>query len=144
MEITEVNYIEKVKEFHKLFGHPIGEPLCEPELNTTILRYNLLQEELSELASAIMKKNGLEVLDALVDLQYVLSGTVVAFGFHGLFDEAFKEVHASNMSKLGEDGKPILREDGKVLKGENYFKPKLGEIIKKHLDARDNQSKLNL
>jgi predicted HAD superfamily Cof-like phosphohydrolase len=144
MEIMENRYIEAVTEFHKTFGHPIGSRKNEPDLKLTILRYNLLQEEVTELATALMNRDGEEVLDALVDIQYILSGTVVAFGLQQMFDEAFEEVHASNMSKLGEDGKPIYREDGKILKGPNYFKPDLGKIIDRHFNAETNQGELNL
>jgi len=143
METTENKYIEKVKEFHKVFNHPIGKTLSTPSVDLTSLRYNLLQEELAEFATALLHKDGEGVLDALVDLQYVLSGTIVAFGLHEVFDASFDEVHASNMSKLGEDGKPIYREDGKILKGPNYFKPDLGKVIKTVLDARSNQNEID-
>jgi predicted HAD superfamily Cof-like phosphohydrolase len=140
----ENRYIEAVKTFHRTFGHPIGDNMETPDSELTSLRYNLLQEEVAELATALIHKNGLEVLDALVDIQYILSGTVVAFGLQEMFDECFEEVHSSNMSKLGADGKPIYREDGKVLKGPNYFKPNLKKIIKRHRDASTKQKRIDL
>jgi len=143
MENTENRYIEAVKEFHNKFGHPIGKFGEEPDTSVTTLRFELLHEELGELATALIKKDGTEVVDALVDLQYVLSGTVVAFGLQDLFAESFEEVHASNMSKLGENGKPIYREDGKILKGPNYFKPRLCDIIKDHLNKKDAQNNID-
>lgn len=122
--------IEQVKQFHDAFGVPT--PAC-PDITQGIvndLRIDLLREELKELEDAIEAIDEVAVLDALTDLQYVLDGAYLALGFSKYKDAAFAEVQASNMSKLGEDGKPICREDGKILKGANYFKPNLQKILK--------------
>ena len=123
--------LEQVQEFHETYGLPVKDA---PDLGcaqTNELRVNLIAEELEELQQAIADNDPLEVLDALIDLQYVLDGAFLSFGLHDVKDEAFNEVHRSNMSKLGADGKPIRREsDGKVMKGPNYFKPDLSQFIR--------------
>lgn len=123
--------LEQVQEFHETYGlsvHAGPDLSCE---KTKALRVNLLQEELNELKEALQNDDPLETLDALIDLQYVLDGAFLSFGLHDVKEAAFAEVHRSNMSKLGEDGKPIRRpEDGKVMKGPNYFKPDLAQFIK--------------
>lgn len=123
--------LEMVQEFHDTYGLPVhGEPNLSCE-QTKQLRINLLQEELNELKEALENNDKLETLDALIDLQYVLDGAFLSFGLQAVKQAAFDEVHRSNMSKLGEDGKPIRRpEDGKVMKGPNYFKPDLAQFIK--------------
>lgn len=122
--------LEQVTEFHETYGLPVRaeqDISCE---QTKALRINLLAEELDELKEALANNDTLETLDALIDLQYVLDGALISFGLHHVKDAAFEEVHRSNMSKLGEDGKPIRRpEDGKVMKGPNYFKPDLAQFI---------------
>ena len=98
---------------------------------TNKLRLNLLQEEVDELKEALANGDTVEALDALTDIQYVLDGAYLSLGLHKLKDAAFSEVQRSNMSKLGEDGKPIRREeDGKILKGPNYFAPDLKAVLK--------------
>ena len=94
----------------------------------TKLRYELIEEELQELKEAIDKKDIKEVADALTDILYVTYGAGHAFGID--LDKCFEEVQNSNMSKLGEDGKPIYNESGKVMKGPNYFKPNLNQFLK--------------
>lgn len=94
------------------------------------LRLALITEELAELAQAADERDAESALDALCDLQYVLDGTVLAFGMDGVADEAFRRVHASNMSKLGDDGKPIRNEFGKVTKGPYYVPVSLGDLVK--------------
>ena len=119
----------KVGEFMKTFGQEVKN---KPSLSTekiNQLRISLIQEELSELKEAMDNKDLLEVADALTDLLYVTYGAGHAFGID--LDKCFDEVQNSNMSKLGEDGKPIYNEFGKVMKGPNYFKPNLGKFIKK-------------
>ena len=118
----------KVGEFMKTFGQEVKN---KPSLSTekiNQLRISLIQEELSELKEAMDNKDLLEVADALTDLLYVTYGAGHAFGID--LDKCFDEVQNSNMSKLGEDGKPIYNEFGKVMKGPNYFKPNLGKFIK--------------
>lgn len=128
---------KKVLEFNKAFGLVTNEEPTLSEFKETYLRYNLMEEELSEYKEGLSigfhtdKDKGLnEVLDALVDMQYVLDGMIVHHGLQHVFEESYNEVHASNMSKL-EDGKAIYREDGKVLKGKDYFKPNLEKILNK-------------
>ncbi|MEM7679969.1 MAG: nucleoside triphosphate pyrophosphohydrolase family protein [Pseudomonadota bacterium] len=123
--------LEQVQEFHETYGLPVKDAPDLSDAQTNELRINLLAEELEELQDAIKDNDIVEVLDALIDLQYVLDGAFLSFGLHDVKDVAFAEVHASNMSKLGEDGKPIRREgDGKVMKGPNYFKPNMAQFIK--------------
>lgn len=120
---------EIVQEFHESFGHPVGVVLPPVgDMNPLLrLRLRLLEEELGELIEACERKPTRYVLKELADLQYVLSGFAVTYGLP--LNEAFLRVHESNMSKLGEDGKPIYREDGKVLKGPNYQPPDLSDLV---------------
>lgn len=123
--------LEQVREFHETYELPVRDAPYLSCAQTNELRINLLAEELEELQDAIKDNDPVEVLDALVDLQYVLDGAFLSFGLHDVKESAFNEVHRSNMSKLGEDGKPIRREgDGKVMKGPNYFKPDLTQFVK--------------
>jgi predicted HAD superfamily Cof-like phosphohydrolase len=120
----------KVGEFMKTFGQEVKN---KPSFSTdkiNQLRVSLIQEELDELKEAMSNNDLLEVADALTDLLYVTYGAGHAFGIN--LDKCFEEVQNSNMSKLGEDGKPIYNEFGKVMKGPNYFKPNLGKFIKKN------------
>lgn len=118
---------EKVEEFHRTYGQEVLVTPQFPDKKIQELRAFLIAEELEELVDAINKKDIVEVADALTDLLYVVYGAGHAFGID--LDETFAEVHRSNMSKLGEDGKPIRREDGKVLKGPNYTPPDLKSIL---------------
>lgn len=128
--------LEHVQEFHDTYGLPV---LHTPDISnekTNTLRINLLAEELGELKDALDQGDMVETLDALIDLQYVLDGAFLSFGLQSVKQAAFDEVHRSNMSKLGEDGKPIVREsDGKILKGPNYFKPDISQFIETKKDA---------
>ena len=128
--MSDKTTIECVAEFHRSFGLPVSETVNISDGKVNQLRINLLQEELDELKEALADGDLVEVLDALTDLQYVLDGAVLSFGLQGVKDAAFNEVHRSNMSKLGADGKPIYREgDGKVLKGPDYFKPDIAQFV---------------
>ena len=118
---------EKVKKFMKTFGQEVKEKPEFPSERITSLRYDLIKEELEELQDAIDKKDIKEVADALTDILYVTYGAGHAFGIN--LDKCFQEVQSSNMSKLGEDGKPIYNEKGKVMKGPNYFKPDLNKFV---------------
>ncbi len=123
--------LQQVQEFHETYGLPVENAPHISDEKTNLLRINLLAEELDELKEALEQGDMVETLDALIDLQYVLDGAFLSFGLHDVKDAAFNEVHRSNMSKLGEDGKPIRREsDGKVMKGPNYFKPDMAQFIK--------------
>ena len=119
---------QKVKNFMMAFGQEVkSEPSFSNE-KINELRYNLIKEELDELKIAMDNKDLLEVADALTDILYVTYGAGHAFGIN--LDKCFKEVQNSNMSKLGNDGKPIYNDKGKVMKGPNYFKPDLSKFIK--------------
>ena len=123
--------LNKLKEFHSTYGHPIeSEPTTQTQ-EMAELRYKLAKEELDEYLEANRNDDPIEVADALADQLYILLGTMLVHGMHDVIEDVFNEVHRSNMSKLGEDGKPILREDGKVMKGPNYTRPELGSIISK-------------
>ena len=118
----------KVGTFMKTFGQEVKR---EPSFSTekiNKLRIDLIKEELQELTEAMNNKDLLEVADALTDILYVTYGAGHAFGID--LDKCFEEVQNSNMSKLGDDGKPIYNDNGKVMKGPNYFKPDLKKIIK--------------
>ena len=117
----------KVKTFMKTFGQEvkIKPSFSSDKINT--LRYDLIKEELEELKIAMENKDLLEVADALTDILYVTYGAGHAFGID--LDKCFEEVQNSNMSKLGEDGKPIYNESGKVMKGPKYFKPDLAKFV---------------
>ena len=118
---------EKVGLFMKTFGQEVKEKAEFPSDKITSLRYDLISEELSELKEAINNKDIKEVADALTDILYVTYGAGHAFGIN--LDKCFEEVQNSNMSKLGEDGKPIYNDKGKVMKGPNYFKPNLNKFV---------------
>jgi len=122
----ETNF-EKVENFMRAFGQEIKPAPELAEFNTAELRVELISEELDELCTAIDNDDIVEIADALTDLLYVVYGAGHAYGID--LDECFNEVHDSNMSKLGEDGKPIYREDGKVLKGPKYFAPDLEKVM---------------
>ena len=119
---------EKVKIFMETFGQEVKNKssLSSDKINS--LRLSLIQEELDELNKAIQDKDIVEVADALTDILYVTYGAGHAFGID--LDQCFNEVQNSNMSKLGDDGKPIYNENGKVMKGPSYFKPDLSKYIK--------------
>jgi len=118
---------ESVKKFMETFGQEIKEKASFPDDKITSLRYDLIEEELSELKEAMVKKDIKEVADALTDILYVTYGAGHAFGID--LDKCFEEVQNSNMSKLDSDGKPIYNDKGKVMKGPNYFKPDLGKFV---------------
>ena len=118
---------EYVKTFMKTFGQEVKEKAGFPSDKITSLRYELINEELEELKEAIINKDIKEVADALTDILYVTYGAGHAFGIN--LDKCFKEVQNSNMSKLGNDGKPIYNDKGKVMKGPNYFKPDLNKFV---------------
>lgn len=127
MAKTTLNHVQ---EFHETYGLPVEHTPTITDKKTNTLRINLLAEELNELKDALEQGDIVETLDALIDLQYVLDGAFLSFGLHDVKEDAFNEVHRSNMSKLGADGKPIRREsDGKVLKGPDYFQPDLAQFV---------------
>ena len=118
---------ELVGDFMEAFGQDVQLEPTWPDFNTRELRLELIAEELDELSDAVADRDMIQIADALTDLLYVIYGAGHAFGID--LDECFQEVHASNMSKLGENGRPIHREDGKVMKGPGYFEPDLESIL---------------
>ncbi len=126
------NKIDAVKTFHEAFGLGIkNSPTAELEPSRNLLRYKLMREENEEYLDAANNKDLVEVADALGDMLYILCGTIIEHGMQYKIEEVFNEIQKSNMSKLGADGKPIYREDGKVLKGPSYFKPNIQSILDK-------------
>jgi len=117
-----------VKIFMEKFGQMVRTKPQFPDDKTMELRLDLIKEELSELEEAMKTKNLKEVADALTDILYVTYGAGYAYGID--LDQCFKEVQRANMSKLGEDGKPIYNDQGKVMKGPNYTKPDLSKFVK--------------
>ena len=124
------NAIDAVKEFNKAFNIEYSETQ-EADIDESIvdLRYRLMQEENNEYLEAAKKKDLVEIADALGDKLYILCGTILAHGLQHKILEVFNEIQRSNMSKLSVDGKPVIREDGKILKGPNYFKPNIKDIL---------------
>tara|TARA_Y100000996_G_C22232327_1_gene524157 strand:- start:126 stop:494 length:369 start_codon:yes stop_codon:yes gene_type:complete len=118
---------EKVKKFMETFGQEVKNEPSFPNDKIVNLRYGLIQEELSELKLAMQQRNIAEIADALTDILYVTYGAGHAYGIN--LDKCFEEVQKSNMSKLGNNGKPIYNENGKVMKGPNYFKPNLKKFL---------------
>ena len=116
-----------VKAFMKTFGQMVRTKPQFPNERTMQLRYDLIKEELNELELAMKTKNLKEIADALTDILYVTYGAGYAYGID--LDKCFKEVQRANMSKLGEDGKPIYNEKGKVMKGPNYIEPNLKQFV---------------
>ena len=124
--------INAVEEFHNAFGiESASSPTFDVSEQKIILRYNLMKEENEEYLEAAQNKDLVEVADALGDMLYILCGTILSHGMQHKISEVFEEIQRSNMSKLGSDGKPIYREDGKILKGPHYFKPNIASILKK-------------
>ena len=118
---------EKVKIFMETFGQEVKNKPSFSSDRINTLRYNLIKEELNELEYAMKTKNLKEIADALTDILYVTYGAGYAYGID--LDKCFKEVQRANMSKLGDDGKPIYNEKGKVMKGPNYLEPNLKQFV---------------
>ena len=119
-----------VKEFHKAFKLDyLDKPKADLGTDKNKLRFNLMKEENEEYFEAANNNDMVEVADALGDMLYILCGTIIEHGMQHKIDEIFSEIQNSNMSKLGADGNPIYREDGKVMKGPNYFKPNIKGIL---------------
>jgi predicted HAD superfamily Cof-like phosphohydrolase len=122
--------IDSVKEFHTAFkiGHS-ETPIANLGENKNILRYHLMKEENEEYLEAVQNNDLIEIADALGDMMYILCGTIIEHGLQYKIEAIFEEIQRSNMSKLDESGNPIYREDGKVMKGPNYFKPDFSAIL---------------
>jgi predicted HAD superfamily Cof-like phosphohydrolase len=126
------NKLKAVQEFHEAFGLGIQqEPIAQLSDNKLKLRFDLMAEENEEYLEAAKENNLVEVADALGDMLYILCGTILEHGMQHKIEAIFNEIQLSNMSKLGINGKPIYREDGKVMKGPNYFKPNIIKILEK-------------
>lgn len=122
--------IQAVHAFHSAFGLGINHsPTGDLGANKNMLRFNLMKEENEEYLEAVQNNDIVEIADALGDMLYILCGTILEHGLQHKIEAVFDEIQRSNMSKLGEDGNPIYREDGKVLKGPNYFKPNFETIL---------------
>lgn len=117
---------DMVREFHLAFGIPIRTDPT-PDIGEADLRVRLLREEVCEYETAVSAGDVVELADGLADIVYVVYGTALAHGID--LDAVLEEVHRSNMSKLGEDGKPLFRPDGKVLKGSGFFRPDIASVL---------------
>lgn len=127
--------IDKVRKFHDVFL--IGneeKPIAEVGEDTYLLRHRLMHEENEEYLQACKEGDLVEIADALGDLLYIWCGTVLKHGMQDIISEIFEEIQRSNMSKLDAHGKPIFREDGKVMKSDLYFKPNIKAILEKHVE----------
>ena len=128
--------LDHVEKFHDTFGITNKyQPKAVVGEDIIALRHRLMSEENEEYLEAAKAGDLVEVADALADMMYILCGTILSHGMQNIIEEIFEEIQASNMSKLGADGKPIYREDGKVMKGPNYFKPNISAILDNHLKA---------
>ena len=122
--------IGMVRKFHDSFGiENADKPTAQLTNQTTLLRYKLMREENEEYLEAAQNGDLVEIADALGDMLYILCGTILSHGLENKMEAVFREIQESNMSKLDENGKPIYREDGKVLKGNHYFKPNISSIL---------------
>jgi len=122
--------IDSVKKFHEVYKLSYKDsPSVDLDHDKLQLRHSLMSEENDEYLEAAKNNDLVEVADALGDMLYILCGTIIEHGMQNKIEEVFDEIQKSNMSKLGSDGKPIYREDGKVLKGPNYFKPNILKIL---------------
>jgi predicted HAD superfamily Cof-like phosphohydrolase len=125
-----IKQLNAVKEFHTAFEIGYSEsPISDLEESKKVLRYNLMKEENEEYLEAAQNNDLIEIADALGDMLYILCGTIIQHGLQHKIEAIFDEIQRSNMSKLDNYGKPIYREDGKVMKGPNYFKPDFSKII---------------
>ena len=122
--------LNAVKDFHDTFGLNYNDsPTVDLGKKIIELRFNLMKEENEEYIEAARNNDIIEIADALGDMLYILCGTIIEHGMSDIIEYVFDEIQKSNMSKLGADGKPIYREDGKVMKGPNYFKPNFSKFF---------------
>ena len=125
-----IDCVNAVAEFHDSFGIPNKyTPLAKVDEKDLNLRYSLMKEENEEYLQAAKEGDLTEIADALGDMLYILCGTILTHGLQHKMAEVFQEIQRSNMSKLDKNGKPIFREDGKVLKSDLYFKPNIKKIF---------------
>jgi len=128
MSSTKISNFEKVGDFMEAFNQEVLYVPTLPDFNLAALRLDLIEEEVQELRDGLGNQDLLEIADALTDILYVVYGAGHAFGID--LDDCFDEVHRSNMTKLGEDGRPLYRDDGKVMKGPNYREPDLDQFVR--------------
>jgi predicted HAD superfamily Cof-like phosphohydrolase len=122
--------LDSVTAFHQAFTLTLNHaPVADLGESVHMLRYNLMKEENEEYLEAAKNGDAVEIADAVGDMLYILCGTIISHGLQHKIEAVFDEIQRSNMSKLGADGKPIYREDGKVLKGPDYFKPDFSSIL---------------
>ena len=121
---------EMVREFHETYEVPVQTEPGFPSHDRCHLRQDILEEEWIELCEAQARRDLIEVADALGDMLYIIHGTALEYGIP--LDAVVEEIHRSNMSKLGADGKPVRRADGKILKGPSYFKPDIARVLRGH------------
>ncbi|NNC85226.1 MAG: nucleoside triphosphate pyrophosphohydrolase family protein [Bacteroidia bacterium] len=127
-------YIQQVENFQTTFKLKVNNaPTVEVDDVLIELRHRLMHEENEEYLEACKNKDLTEVADALGDKLYILLGTIITHGMQHVIEDVFNEIHSSNMSKLDENGKPIYREDGKIMKSNKYFKPDINAILGQHL-----------
>lgn len=124
--------LNQLIEFHKKFGIPVGEYIGDTTKGQQHLHYKLMLEELNEFKDGCDKDNIVEIADGLGDVLFVLLSSVVAHGLQDCFQEVFDEICSSNMSKLDENGNVIYRDDGKIMKSSNYFRPRISDILNKY------------
>lgn len=122
-------YLDLVSEFHKKFKVQQSEKPTLIDENDFLLRHKLMKEENQEYIEACANEDLIEIADALGDQLYILCGTILKHGLQDKIGEVFNEIQKSNMSKLDDNGNPIFRSDGKILKGTNYFKPNIKKIL---------------
>lgn len=129
-EQTFIDTVSKVIEFHRVFGLEYHEmPKADLDERILLLRHKLMAEENDEYLEAAQQGNLELIADALGDKLYILCGTIIAHGLQHKIIDVFNEIHRSNMSKLDEDGKPIYRDDGKIMKSNNYFLPDIKAVL---------------
>lgn len=129
-QLTLADTINHVRTFHEAFGLPVRQvPTGVLEEKEFSLRFNLLKEENEEYLEAVQRGDIVAIADALGDILYILCGTINAHGLQEKIAEVFEEIQRSNMSKLDENGKPVYREDGKVMKGAGYFRPDVKSVL---------------
>ena len=122
--------LAEVLEFHQRFGIPYrSAPTADIPETEWRMRHEIMREENDEYLAACQNGDPIEVADALGDMLYVLCGTMLAHGMQDKIEAVVSEIHRSNMSKLGPDGQPMVREDGKILKGEGFFRPDIARIL---------------
>tara|TARA_B110000091_G_scaffold110226_1_gene119493 strand:- start:1648 stop:2085 length:438 start_codon:yes stop_codon:yes gene_type:complete len=140
-DMTLQDVIADVKTFCDSYKIKVADdPTTELTGDSIALRHRLMEEENNEYLEAAEAGDLVEIADALGDQLYILCGTILSHGMQIVIEDVFAEIQSSNMSKLGEDGEPIVREDGKILKGPNYFKPDISSILEKHSQIIKNEA----